>query len=207
MMIKSIESNFPMHEEKYHQQLFKELHEQEVNLLKFVAVVIPAAGVFMWSLLKYYQHKHIAILIEGYFATLVLCGWGMLFAMKLAYRHRYLQIIMFKIEEKLQLPHFNQWKKNWKYWRKILRDKKLTLRKYVDNLLPETYQLHFYMFGWIIFLTTIFTIVLIFISELCIQLKLLLTTLLIAGICICYYFVYKGLKNYINKLSKLKLTS
>ncbi len=153
----------------YHKSLIETIRSREVELNKFIGIIIPALAVFFLGVWKYFELKKGSsgefLLLGGYLAGVLLCNWGMLLALKLGYTHRSIQMVMSRLEKDIYLIEYlpSFWKgKDWertvekgfikRVWRYIKIGK---LMKEINELLPEIYQLHFYMFVWcILFMST-----------------------------------------------------
>jgi len=203
----------------YHKSLTETIRSREVELNKFIGIIIPALAVFFLGVWKYFELKNDSgqelLLLGGYLAGVLLCSWGMLLALKLGYTHRSIQMVMSRLEKDIYLIEYlpSFWKgKNWertvekgfikRVWRYINIGK---LMKEINEFLPEVYQLHFYMFVWCILFMSTGIAVLIFSAEAStIKCKAIAVIVLFILVIFWVWKVHANINTYYEKLRKQK---
>lgn len=186
----------------YHKSLSDLINIRETELTKFIGIIISALAVFCISVLNYLKpnigYKYI-LLMGGYSASVMLCGWGMFLALKMGYLHRSFQMVLCKLEKNIninleplktladKLPA--SWRMESKNWTK--KRKRWISRKDIDDLLPDIYQLHFYMLIWCIFLMSL---IMFLLNKSAILLTLILGVILFCRVNKCFNRYYKKLR-------------
>ena len=82
------------------------LREREENFLKLIAIIIPVLGGLFYV---FKSPTSPQTLVAGLIIITVYLFWALLYSISSSYTYRYLQIALWKLEEKLNIPRPFQW--------------------------------------------------------------------------------------------------